>query len=210
MSNGDARRYHSPARTRQAEATRGRILDAAEALIRKEGFDQTTIEAIAGAAGVSSQTVFGAFQSKRGIIAGILNRARFGPDYLALISEAPRLAAKDRLHVSAKISRQIYDSERGILDLLRGASTVAPELGDLDRDHEDKRRRSQAPLITDLISQGDLRDGVGEDEARDVFWMLTSRDVYHLLVVDRGWASGVYERWLGGVLVRELVKRRND
>jgi AcrR family transcriptional regulator len=62
------RRYHSPARQRQAKDTRRRILDAARDLFRRHGYAGTTLDAIAGAAGFSPKTVVAAFTSKRGIL----------------------------------------------------------------------------------------------------------------------------------------------
>src|ERR1700694_4992500 len=76
-----ARAYHSPARHRQAEETRQRITGAAQTLLVEKGFDGTTIDAIAREAGVAVQTVYAIFGSKRGIVAGLMDQARFGPDH---------------------------------------------------------------------------------------------------------------------------------
>jgi AcrR family transcriptional regulator len=206
MSNRRPRPYRSPARERQADETRARILAAARELMREHGFDGTTIDAVARVAGVSPQTVYGAFDSKRGIVAELLERARFGPGYQALVAEARQVAdPRVRLEYAARISRQIYDSERETLELLRGAASVSPELAALEREHEDERRGVQAAHVKGLAEAGVLRPDLDVREARDILWALTSRDMYRLLVVARGWSSDRYERWLRGAIARELV-----
>jgi AcrR family transcriptional regulator len=55
------RRYESPRRREQAEATRREILDAAERLFLSDGYAVTTMAAIAQEARVSLRTVYVAF-----------------------------------------------------------------------------------------------------------------------------------------------------
>jgi AcrR family transcriptional regulator len=200
------RRYGSATRTRQAAETRTRIVESARALLEVHGFDGTTIDAVARVAGVSPQTVYSIFGSKRGIIAELLDRARFGADYQGLVADAratpdPRV----RLGFAARISRQIYDAERATFELLRGAGAVAPELAVLQREHEDQRREVQAPLVRELAEAQELRSGLDVDAARDLLWMLTSRDIYRLLVIEREWSATRYEAWLGDAISRELL-----
>jgi AcrR family transcriptional regulator len=204
--SSQSRPYRSATRQRQADATRARIVEAARTLLRERGFDGTTINAIARAADVSPQTVYSAFGSKRGIVAEIFDRARFGPGYQSLIAQArdttdPRV----RLRFSARIARQIYDAERATLDLLRGAGVVAPELAAMEREREDRRRDQQAPLILALAETGSLRADLDTDAAHDVLWALTSRDIYRLFVIERGWSSTQYEDWLAEAIAREIL-----
>src|SRR5260370_38557214 len=67
------RPYHSPARRRQAEQTRARILTAARDLFRSAGYASTTLDAIASSAQVSAKTVEAAFGSKRGVLAALVD-----------------------------------------------------------------------------------------------------------------------------------------
>jgi hypothetical protein len=36
-------------------------------------------------------------------------------------------------------------------------------------------------------------------------WMCTDRDVYRMLVLERGWSSDQYETWLAETLIRALT-----
>ncbi len=62
-------------RKRKKEATEARILEAAEALFSEQGFDQTTIAAIAEAADVGTGTVYNYYPSKEVLLIAAL-RAR--------------------------------------------------------------------------------------------------------------------------------------
>jgi AcrR family transcriptional regulator len=55
------RRYRSSARTRQREATRAAIVDAATAAFIENGYAATTIAQIAARAEVSPETVYAVF-----------------------------------------------------------------------------------------------------------------------------------------------------
>src|SRR3954469_24488833 len=62
------RRYHSPRRRQQAEATRLGVLEAAERLFHRQGYAATSVAAIATDAGVAAKTVYLAFESKGGVL----------------------------------------------------------------------------------------------------------------------------------------------
>src|SRR3954447_2954219 len=67
------RRYDSPRRRAQAEATRREILDAAERLFVRDGYAATTMAAIARGAGVPLKTVYVAFETKSGVLRALWN-----------------------------------------------------------------------------------------------------------------------------------------
>src|SRR5580693_6965427 len=83
----EKRVYDSPARQRQADETRRRIADAARKLLEEIGYAGMTIPAVAKAAGVAVPTVYAIFGSKKGIVSELLDAARFGEAYHALIGQ---------------------------------------------------------------------------------------------------------------------------
>jgi AcrR family transcriptional regulator len=178
MANLPSRPYHSPIRQRQADDTRRRIINAARGLFLDKGYDGATIESVARAAHVSPQTVYAAFGSKRGILAGLLDHARFGSAYLASIARAKDVSGPtERLRLVAEIARRVYDAERAELDLLRGAGTVSPDLAELDREHERRRLDAQAPTLAFLAQSGALRVDVDVATAGDIVWTMTGREI---------------------------------
>lgn len=199
-----ARQYSSPVREQRADETRTRIADAARTLFLANGFDGTTVDAIAREAGVAVPTVYAIFRSKRGLVEELLHRARFGAAYADLVQRA--IAETDpraRVRFVARISRRVYDGERAELDFLRGAGMVSPDLGDAEE--ERKRYTLQKKTIDFLSDAGVLRSDLDVTTARDVLFAMTARDVYRSLVVVRGWDPAKYERWLGETLLAALV-----
>jgi AcrR family transcriptional regulator len=69
-------------------AVRARITTAATALCHERGFEETTVEAIAAAAGVSSRSVFRHFASKEEIITSVVDEIGAGIT-IALASRPP-------------------------------------------------------------------------------------------------------------------------
>jgi prophage antirepressor-like protein len=60
-------------------------------------------------------------------------------------------------------------------------------------------------MIISLRDAGRLQPEFDYTTARDIFWMLTSRDIYRMLVRERGWSSQKYQDWLANSLVRALL-----
>jgi len=209
MSRPTRRSYHSAIRQRQAEETRRRIAEAARRLLLTKGYAGTTIEAVARKAGVAPQTVYAVFHSKRGILTDLMDRATFGPAYRDLVEQALNTEEPSaRLRFAARIARQVHDSYRAELDLLRGAGVVAPELAALEREREHRRFEAQKPMIDYLVQAGRLRPDLNAARAREILWALTGRELYRMLVVERDWDSDRYEEWLADLLVSALINPR--
>lgn len=206
MKQSSNRSYRSQVRQQQAESTRGRIADAAHRLVTTRGYAGMTVDALAKKAGVAPQTVYAVFGSKRGVLAELMDRATFGPEYQELVAKALETTQPGaRLRYAARIARQTHDAQSAAQDLLRGAGVVAPELSALERDRESRRYDAQRPLIDYLAEHAYLRRDVPASAARDILWSLTGRDIYRMLVSDRGWSSDQYESWLGDQLVAGLL-----
>ena len=202
------RPYHSPARQRQAEQTRARILTAARELFRSEGYAATTIDAIASAAQVSAKTVEAAFGSKRGMLAALVDPlASAGPPRDLVERIRATSDPRHRIRLVAELSRRTYEVALPEFELMRGTAAVTPEVAAVARQVEARRRANQARLVTYLQEQRLLRDDLGPDEATDIIWALTSYDLYRALVGERQWPAGRYEDWLADALADRLLIR---
>ncbi len=207
QSTEGKRPYHSRVRQRQAEDTQRRIIAAARSLFASRGYAATTLEAIAELADVSPKTLGAVFGSKRALLAEVINPEAFGTQIWQLI-EAVR-ATEDptrRLALVAQITRRAYEPLANELELLRTAGAVAPELADLASLVEARRRENQARLVASLHEQGVLRPGLSLEEAADILWVLTSFDLYRLLVVKQRWEPARYERWLAHLLIQQMLE----
>ena len=195
------RPYHSPARRRQAEQTRARILAAARDLFRSSGYATTTIDAIASSAQVSAKTVEAAFGSKRGVLAALVDPlATAGPprDLVDQIRAADD--PRHRLRLVAELTRRSYETSLPEFELMRGAAAVAPEISAVAQQVESRRRGNQARLAAYLEERGLLRSDLAADEATDIIWTLTSYDVYRALIGERRWPPDRYQDWLAETL----------
>jgi AcrR family transcriptional regulator len=201
------RSYYSLVRSKQADHTRARIAAAARKLILSRGFEAATVQAIAREAGVAVPTVYAVFGSKRRILAELVDRARYGPEFQKLIGEVEKIDDPvARLRLTARIVRQVCDGERAEIDLLHKARVVIPEIEARYEELECGRYEAQCLTVKLLVRHALLRPDVTAQEARDVLFTFTSREMYRLLVVDRGWSSDHYQQWLGETLVAMLVK----
>ena len=203
------RSYHSRVRQRQAEETRRRILEAARSLFESRGYTATTLDAIAETAEVSPKTLGAVFGSKRALLAEVINPDAFSTHVWQLIEELRTTEDPSRrLSLVARLTRQAYEPMTRSLELLRTAGVVAPELADLARQIETRRRENQARLILSLHERGTLHPGLSLAEATDVLWALTSYDLYRMLVVEQHWTPERYEIWLAQILAQDLLAFR--
>ena len=208
MSKPRTRKYHSTMREQQADRTRLAIAKAARKLIFSKGYEAAKIDAIAREAGVAAQTVYAVFGSKRGILAELLDQDSFGPDYQELIRQVE--ATTDpaiKVRFPARFARQIYDAQSSTFDRFRGAGVVAPDLASLEKERECYRYEAQKHLIAFLHDSGRLRKDLTITKARDVLWTLTGRELYRMLVRERGWSSDAYEKWLADTLASALLEK---
>jgi AcrR family transcriptional regulator len=178
-------------------------------LFRERGYVGTSMAAVAVEAGVSPETVYGHFGSKRVLLGELFRRAVRGADPAPVPEqEVPRrLAAmtdqREQLRLfAADITPRL---ERGapLVAVLAAAAQSDPELAELlTRLHADRRRNLRV-LVDALAAGGALRLPV--DDALDTVWALTSPELQQLLVRERGWTRQRYEEWLVASLAGLLL-----
>jgi TetR/AcrR family transcriptional regulator, mexJK operon transcriptional repressor len=108
----------------EAEARDVRLLEVATQLFMERGFDCTSIDAVAEAAGISKPTVYARYQDKRDLFVAVL-RKRIR-DWLAPISAAAEAQATEAKPKSIRTT--LHNLSRRML-----AYSRAPEAGALQR-----------------------------------------------------------------------------
>ena len=209
------RRYESPRRREQAEATRAQILDAAWRLFEQQGYAATTMAAIAREAGVALKTVYVAFETKSGLlrelwhllVRGDAGAARVEDrDWFREVLDEPR--PRRQLELNARNSRAVKERAGGLLAVLRGAAHSDPEIAELLARIQSDFYDNQAAVVRSLDEKHALRDELDVARATDVLWTLNHPDVWQLLVRERGWTPDEYERWFAAAAVAQLLKNR--
>src|SRR5215216_3119617 len=134
------RRYDSSRRRAQAAATRVDILDAAHRLFTQRGFAATTMEAIAAEADVALKTVYVAFETKSGLLRALWNHLLRGGQDDVPIGEQQwhrRLVAEQdaerQIRMTARNSRLVKIRIAGVLEVIRSAAPLDPEIAALWR-----------------------------------------------------------------------------
>lgn len=191
------RSYRSPIREARARRTRERIIDAARRLWVERGIGATTIDAIAAAARVSVQTIYGTFGSKGGILTALIDRLDEQAGVATLMGDlrrAPTVAAQ--LDLIAAFNRRLFEGGADVIALAIGSTAVDPDVRAWTAEGDRRRRGGQGHLVASWHAAGKLRSDLGPSEAADVLYTLTSPEVYLLLVRTCGWDSDHYERWL--------------
>jgi len=205
-SEPSKRAYNAKNRQKHAEQAQHRILLVAKTLFEKNGFEKVTIDAIAGAADVSAQTVYAKFKSKRGILMAIIDNALPVEQQNTLVTAVHKTnVATEKLKVAAKLSRQLYDAEQQQMDWLRGAAIIDPVFKQLEKEREERRYQRQWQTVSLMAKKGVFSKEISQTKARDILWTFTGRDLYRMLVVERGWSSDDYENWLADTLIKTLL-----
>jgi AcrR family transcriptional regulator len=207
------RRYHSPRRKEQAEATRTAILDAAERLFLADGYVTTSMAAIAKEAGVALKTVYLAFETKGGLLRALWHRnLRGGRErvpvgeqqwFLEVLEEPDPEKA---LRLNARNSRMVKTRIAPLGNVLLSAAPADPEIEALSHRIWSDFYENQQEVVKALHKRKALKRGLGVKRATDILWTLNHPRTYVLLVDERGWTPEQYERWLADVTIAELLE----
>ena len=211
MADAGKRPYRSPQRDRQREETRAAVVDAAWDLFVEQGYAATSIAEIARTAGVSPETVYATFGTKREVLRVVVETASTGVAEGGAVVDA-ELLERVRAEPDARVRLEVmgeatYDSlvRVGPLDeVVRAAAAGDPEIASLAREHETQRLRDIRVLVALLAEAGPLR--MSERDAADVVWALArSTGFYRNLTVDRGWSRTRAFRALNDAIARTVL-----
>jgi len=206
------RRYESPRRREQAEATRRAILDAAERLFGSHGYAGTSVAEIAEAAGVALKTVYAVFGTKAEVLRALWNLRLRGDENPVAVQDRPWVHEvleepdpRRRLALVARNARVVRARTAVLSEIVRQAAPSDPQIAEIWR----RFQRELHELGMRRIAETLERDGVLATDvttAADVLWTMVHPDTYLLLVRERGWKPDAYEGWLAETLCRELLE----
>ncbi|HVH24824.1 MAG TPA: helix-turn-helix domain-containing protein [Pseudonocardia sp.] len=207
------RPYTSPARERQAHATRLAILRAATELFVDQGYGPTPISAIAQRAEVSVQTVYNAFGTKPALLKAAYDLTLAGDDAPLPLAERPEVkrlyALPDPvafLHGYAELGRSLLDRLGPLsLRIAAGAAAGDPDLIDHQRITDEERLVGTMFAARRVRELDALAPDLTIERARDRLWTLNSVQVWHLLTATRGWSSEEYASWIGDAMCAAVL-----
>lgn len=206
------RRYDATSRRASALRTREAIGDAAARLFVRDGFQATTIAAVAAEAGVSEETVYKKFRSKAGLVRAIRERglAGDGPTHAERRSNALRHAERDPRGIIegwGRLTMEVAPRVMPILRLVAAGAATDPEMANLREELDLARLTRMRRNARSLARAGHLREGMRASEAADVLWACSSPELHELLVVRSGWPMERYARFIVDVMTGALLAR---
>lgn len=191
---GEYRREQAAA---QVRATRDRILAAARRRFGEDGYPSTTVEAIAREVGVAVPTVYANFPTKLALLQAMIASLKSDPELKRISAVYISVAgAEERLRAGLRYVREYMERYSDVERIVRSAGSAEPELAARWGYGDQARRRHARQLVASLVTQGDLKVGLLEAEAVDILHLLSSPEVYEILVRGSKWTSDHYENWL--------------
>jgi AcrR family transcriptional regulator len=188
--------YRSTRRQAQAEQTRSDVIQAATRLFGANGWAGTTLAAIAAEAGVSVETVYSVFGTKKALLMAAMDASVVGDAKPIPLAERPEYQLlgtgplRDRIRAGARLQRDAMRRTAHVWRAVREAAGADDEIAAWYVEAE-KRRRAQNQDSLRLIL-----DRRVEAEQLDLIWMLLGQEVYLRLREERGWSDARYERWV--------------
>jgi AcrR family transcriptional regulator len=207
------RRYHSPRRREQAEATRKAILDGAERLFIRDGYVATSMAAIAKEAGVALKTVYVAFETKSGLFRALWHRRLRRGDENTPVGDQPWFREvieatdpEESLRLNARNSKQVKARIAPLGAVMLSAAAADPEIDALSKRIWTQFYENQLEVVKALHRRKALKPGLTIERAADILWTLNHPRVYLLLLEERGWSADDYERWLADITCEQLLR----
>ncbi len=208
---GANRPYDNAARQAQSDQTKGRILDAARALIVAKGYRATTVAQIARDADVHVDTLYALVGRKPEILRELIELAISGTNQPIAPEERDYVQRMQResdpvrqLDIYAGAVRAIQTRLAPLFLALRDAASTEPEAHEVWHQISERRAANMRRLVANL-GQSALRPDLSLDEAADVIWATASSELFVLLTDERGWSLDRYQYWLADTWRRMLL-----
>ncbi|MEV5960939.1 helix-turn-helix domain-containing protein [Kribbella sp. NPDC051952] len=201
------RNYDATGRRERARQRRRDVVVAAQELFEADGFQATTISAVAQRAGVSAESIYKGFGTKAALAKAVFDFVIVGDDEPIPMAERPETQAiqaepdvrrKIQLYVDGFVERQQRSAKVQIL--IRDGRHNDETLRETWQTLLDERLTGMTMFGRHLLETGDLRPGITLDEVADVLWTCISVELYELLVMIRGWTTERYAAFVATVI----------
>jgi AcrR family transcriptional regulator len=191
--------------------TRNRLLQAAAEEFPARGYAGTTVARLAEAAGVSVQTLYLAWGSKRALLRGYMENALAGGT--GSPEDASRrfagLPPRERLTELASLVTEVAERAATGWTLYRDAAAVDPEIAADWNELQLLRHRLISQVFGD-IPAGALADGLTRESAADTAWTIASPESYDLLVHRLGYQLDEFRHWMKQTLITALLADQGE
>jgi len=211
------RTYDNRSRAEAALATRRRIIEAASEMLLRDGYHAMSVSALAGAAGVSAQTVYNAVGGKAAVVKAVYDVLLVGDDAPVAMQDRPEFramsAAPDRetfMRAYAALCATIYERVGPLLGVLLaqgagGDGGLQDFVATIDRE----RRVGNTNALNALDQAHGLPPRLDREHFIDIVWTISSPETYDRFVRRCGWTHAMYAAWLAEALVAIFDRASN-
>lgn len=207
LSESGKRRYDSPRRREQAEATRRRIAAAARRLFLANGWTGTRVRDVAQEAGVAEPTVYAVYGSKVGLARALVDAVDTVAHGAESVDDVLAVGDNPEAQLAAMVStdRRLFEGGGDVLALLHDAGQSQPELRaayDDGRARADQLHRG----VFGSWPAGWFQKGIDAAYAADTYAALCNIEVYRVLTDEQGWTPDRVQQWWASSLSRLLLR----
>lgn len=188
------------------------MLNAARELFVAEGYPATTMERIAGQAGVAVQTVYYTFRTKAQLLCEVMEAVAAGrpePEpvplrpWMAEVMSAP--SAHRALAVSIEHGTDIFERAAPLWPAMWAAAALDPAVDAYWQRVSTGRREAMGRIIARVAELGALRPSIDIEQGTDIFVVLVSHETYLGLVQRAQWTLPQYKAWLFNTASHQLI-----
>jgi len=200
------RKYDSPTRRGQAEATRERIAEAARQMFVERGWTATRVRDVAAAAGVSEATVFAIHGNKAGLAKALVDVIDLPADIPRLMDELREAEGDPPAQLAAMLGmdRRLFEAGSDLITLMQEAQRSDPDVAAAYVEGRQRGDQSRRRMFATWPKKA-FRKGVSAETARDTYAALCNIGVYRVLTEERGWDADRVEKWWNESLARLLL-----
>lgn len=208
------RKYDAPRRLEQATATRAAIIAAAARLFAERGYGATTVAAVAAEARVSAKSVY-ALGDKARLLTLAVDQAIAGDDRPGPLADRTELqevlqagSVREQARRGGAFGARLLLRLYPIYRAFEQAAAVDPQVAELWRSYQQRRRDDVRRVIETVEKSASLRPGLDIERATDTIWALLGWHPVALLVEERGWGQDEIEDWIEEVFTAVLFHGR--
>jgi AcrR family transcriptional regulator len=165
------RNYSSPVRTQHAEDTRRMIIEAAADLFTERGYANTSVAAVAAAAGVALNTVYTSVGGKSALLLALTEH---GASDEAITETLGRIDVAETsyeiIRITAEGTSRVRQRQHRTLSLLLDNRTAHPDVAAAADLAARVTRQRLAHIADRLLKVGGLRPGLGTQQVADTLW----------------------------------------
>ena len=176
------RPYDLRKRRENSARNRAAVIEAAKAILTREGFLQFTIAAIAKESGLTRQTVHNLFGAKVDVIEALFEdiAERAGMQHMRVIMRSSDPAWMTAEYLRLMVS--LWSKDRVLIQRIRGLRAIDPELG-AALDRRDQRKKMAIGKITNVLERcrGFAFSPEERQYHRSILYAFTSFEVYEQL-----------------------------